>query len=208
MTARRPFYVALLVAALGSLGFVSVNGAPWWDSVTTTSTGNAVTVQAGGKVCLDGSACTYYLTQSGTSVLLNAPSAKQACLAGNGGALWCIDTTVGAYTTYPIVGQNGSGSDAFKVSTSGARWHFGAGAGDWGASDGTTFTFNGPVKSSATQTRGTITLSAGTGTATVITGAVCICTDTTANASVKCAVATTTLTATGTASDVIAYVCL
>lgn len=34
-----------------------------------------------------------------------------------------------------------SGSDAFKVTTNGARWHFGAGASDYATSDGTSVTF-------------------------------------------------------------------
>lgn len=38
-----------------------------------------------------------------------------------------------------------SGSDAVKVSTNGARIHFGAGASDYASSDGTTVTFAGPI---------------------------------------------------------------
>lgn len=41
----------------------------------------------------------------------------------------------------------GSGSDAFKVSTNGARYHIGAGTNDYCSSDGTTVTFAGAVAS-------------------------------------------------------------
>ena len=120
---------------------------------------------------------------------------------------WTWDFATGlAWTVYTIGSQKGSGSNAFQVETNGARMDFGAGASDYASSDGTTVTFAGPVKSAATQTRGTITLAAGTGTATVITGAVCVCSSTTANAA-YCSVASTTLTATGTGTDVVSYLC-
>lgn len=43
----------------------------------------------------------------------------------------------------------GSGSDAFSVTTNGARFHFGTGASDYASSNGTTVTFAGPLAATA-----------------------------------------------------------
>lgn len=69
-----------------------------------------------------------------------------------------------------------NGSDAFSVTTNGARFHFGAGANDFASSDGTTVTFAGPLSTAGALTAAT-TLSmtalagtAGSGTGIVVNG--------------------------------------
>lgn len=65
---------------------------------------------------------------------------------GNGGA---GSLTGQVITALQFVSTQASGSDAFKVTTNGARWHFGAGASDYASSDGTTVTFAGPLASAS-----------------------------------------------------------
>ncbi len=51
----------------------------------------------------------------------------------------------GASTALQFISTQVTGADAFKVTTNGARFHFGAGASDYASSDGTTVTFASPL---------------------------------------------------------------
>lgn len=48
-------------------------------------------------------------------------------------------------TALQFISTQASGSDAFRVTTNGARWHIGAGASDYFSSDGTTITTPAPM---------------------------------------------------------------
>lgn len=140
----------------------------------------------------------WFMLQVNDSMKFLRDDAAQMAVFNNSG-----DVTL----TRTFISSAGSGVNAFGVATNGARFDIGAGASDYLSSDGTTVTFAGPIKSAATQTRGTITLTLGTGTATVISGAVCVCSSTTVNIA-YCSVSGTTLTATGTGTDAVSYICL
>lgn len=103
-----------------------------------------------------------------------------------------------------------SGNDAVQVSTNGGRVHFGTGANDYCASDGTNVTFAGPIALASTANANTVTIGGGgTVTATVRAGSHCNCTYSTVGVIILlCNVAGTTLTITGTVGADVTYICV
>jgi hypothetical protein len=59
-------------------------------------------------------------------------------------------------TALKFISTQASGSDAFAVTTNGARVHFGAGATDYASSDGTTVAFAGPTSSTSVTSTGKV----------------------------------------------------
>jgi hypothetical protein len=183
---------------VGAIGIHTDGGIRFYDpsgamSGKASGAANAIIEFSGGVRSVNN---TGFLSDSAGTTAFYATGASQSAAS-----FWSDATSIGASM------GSASGTCAYKARTAGARF-CGSGANTYWSDDGTTITFAGPVKSAATETRGTITLAAGTGTATVLSGAICVCTDTTALQPVQCAVVTTTLTATGTTTDVIAYICL
>ena len=72
----------------------------------------------------------------------------------DGGIVCAGDQTFppGIKTLTGVVSSQASGSNAYAVSTNGARYDFGAGANDYCSSDGTTVTFAGAIATTATVT--------------------------------------------------------
>jgi hypothetical protein len=130
--------------------------------VSTGTTGTAAYTFAAGP--------TYFLKKSGVSYGLWDNSGSMNFDVATGTTALTLSSTTATFNG-TVSSGSGSGSDAFKVTTSGARYHFGTGANDYASSDGTTVTFAGPVTvGGLSAAAGSFTVNSVSGTSAISSG--------------------------------------
>ncbi len=109
-------------------------------TATAASGANAFIATQGARYSLNAGG-THWIAYDGTNMNFALSNAVYMTINNSTGAI---------STPYKFNSSIASGSDAFGVTTNGARWHVGAGASDYFSSDGTTISFAGPIVGAST----------------------------------------------------------